>query len=97
MPQEIVIRPAAPAEAAMLLDVMRRAFGEYHGVLKPESSVFVETPELIAAKLAGGGGFWPCKVKHRLAASLPRRRRIGPIWAGWRSIPDCAGKASRNG
>ncbi|WP_395022847.1 GNAT family N-acetyltransferase [Dongia sp.] len=57
MPETIVIRPAAPGEAAVLLDVMRRAFAEYRGVLQPESSVFVETPELIAQKLAGGGGF----------------------------------------
>lgn len=36
---------------------MRRAFAEYRGVLKPESSVFAETAEMIGAKLAGGGGF----------------------------------------
>lgn len=54
---EIVIRTASPAEAVVLLNVMRRAFGEYRGVLKPESSVFVETEAVIAAKLAGGGGF----------------------------------------
>jgi len=57
MPETIAIRPAAPAEAQVLLSVMRRAFAEYRGVLVPESSVFVETPDLIAAKLAGGGGF----------------------------------------
>lgn len=53
----IVIRLAAPEEAAVLLDVMRRAFAEYRGVLKPESSVFVETESVIAGKLAAGGGF----------------------------------------
>jgi ribosomal protein S18 acetylase RimI-like enzyme len=57
MQQDIVIRHAAPAEAGVLLDVMRRAFAEYRGVLQPESSVFVETESLIAEKLAGGGGF----------------------------------------
>ena len=57
MRDEIVIRQAAVADAAVLLDVMRRAFAEYRGVLKPESSVFVETEAVIAAKLAGGGGF----------------------------------------
>ena len=54
---EPIIRTATQPEAGTLLAVMRRAFGEYRGVLQPESSVFVETPELIAAKLAGGGGF----------------------------------------
>jgi ribosomal protein S18 acetylase RimI-like enzyme len=54
---EIVIRPAAASEADVLLDVMRRAFAEYRGVLKPESSVFVETAALIAEKLGAGGGF----------------------------------------
>jgi predicted N-acetyltransferase YhbS len=57
MPETIVIRPAAPEEAPVLLDVMRRAFAEYRGVLQPESSVFVETAEVTAAKLAAGGGF----------------------------------------
>ena len=57
MPGEIDIRPAAPAEAEVLLDVMRRAFAEYRGVLQPESSVFVETATVIAEKLAVGGGF----------------------------------------
>jgi ribosomal protein S18 acetylase RimI-like enzyme len=57
MPEAIVIRPAAPAEAEVLLAVMRKAFAEYRGVLKPESSVFVETSEAIAEKLAAGGGF----------------------------------------
>ena len=57
MLDEIVIRAAAPEAAAVLLDVMRKAFGEYRGVLKPESSVFVETVAVIESKLAGGGGF----------------------------------------
>ncbi len=57
MPGEIVIRPAATAEAQVLLDVMRLAFAEYRGVLQPESSVFVETAAAIAEKLAAGGGF----------------------------------------
>lgn len=54
---EILIRPAAPAEAELLLGVMCRAFAEYRGVLRPESSVFVETEAMIAEKLRGGGGF----------------------------------------
>jgi ribosomal protein S18 acetylase RimI-like enzyme len=57
MLETIVIRHAASGEAAVLIDVMRRAFAEYRGVLQPESSVFVETESLIAEKLAGGGGF----------------------------------------
>jgi ribosomal protein S18 acetylase RimI-like enzyme len=57
MPETIDIRPAVPAEAGLLLAVMRGAFAEYRGVLRPESSVFVETEALIAEKLAGGGGF----------------------------------------
>jgi ribosomal protein S18 acetylase RimI-like enzyme len=57
MPEKIVIRPAVVDEAPVLLDVMRRAFAEYRGRLQPESSVFVETVEVTAAKLAAGGGF----------------------------------------
>jgi ribosomal protein S18 acetylase RimI-like enzyme len=51
------LRSAGPEEAAALLDLMRRAFSEYRGVLQPESSVFVETDTVIAEKLAAGGGF----------------------------------------
>lgn len=51
------IRNAGPDEAPVLLDLMRRAFGEYRAVLEPEPSVFVETEVAIAAKLADGGGF----------------------------------------
>jgi ribosomal protein S18 acetylase RimI-like enzyme len=57
MLETIVLRTAGQADADVLLDVMRRAFAEYRGVLVPESSVFVETASLIAKKLAGGGGF----------------------------------------
>jgi ribosomal protein S18 acetylase RimI-like enzyme len=55
--EAIVVRPAAPGEAAVLLDIMRSAFADYRGVLQPESSVFVETEAEIAAKLSAGGGF----------------------------------------
>jgi ribosomal protein S18 acetylase RimI-like enzyme len=61
MGEETVIRTAASAEAELLLAVMRRAFAEYRGVLRPESSVFVETAALIAEKLAGGGGYLALK------------------------------------
>ena len=57
MLREILIRPAASAEAELLLGVMCRAFAKYRGVLRPESSVFVETEAMIAEKLRGGGGF----------------------------------------
>jgi ribosomal protein S18 acetylase RimI-like enzyme len=57
MTDTIAIRNAGPGEAAVLLDLMRRAFAEYRGVLRPESSVFVETEPVIAAKLGQGGGF----------------------------------------
>ena len=57
MTDSILIRKAGANEAAALLDLMRRAFAEYSGVLKPESSVFVETETVLAGKLAEGGGF----------------------------------------
>ena len=57
MADTVSIRSAGPDEAALLLDLMRRAFSEYRGVLQPVSSVFVETETVIAGKLAEGGGF----------------------------------------
>src|SRR4051812_12894418 len=70
-PDEIVIRPAQPAEAEVLLEVMQRAFAEYRGVLQPESSVFVESAAMIGEKLAGGGGF----------LAVARERPVGCIIA----------------
>ncbi len=57
MTRPFAIRRAVPSEAPAILDLMRRAFGEYRGLLQPESSVFVETVEVVAAKLCGGDGF----------------------------------------
>jgi ribosomal protein S18 acetylase RimI-like enzyme len=72
---------------------MRRAFAEYRGVLRPESSVFIETDALIAEKLAGGRGFLAendgrpvgCVIAESKGAKgylgrlavLPEARRIG--------------------
>ncbi len=64
MADTITIRSAGPAEAALLLDLMRRAFAEYRGVLQPESSVFVETAAAIAGKLGEGGGFLAVARAH---------------------------------
>jgi ribosomal protein S18 acetylase RimI-like enzyme len=74
MRDEIVIRPAASAEAAVLLDVMRRAFAEYRGVLRPESSVFVETETVIAEKLGGGGGFLALENDQPVGCIIAERK-----------------------
>jgi len=57
MTEPIRIRNVGSDQAAALRDLVRRAFGEYRGVLQPESSVFVETEAVVARKLAEGGGF----------------------------------------
>jgi ribosomal protein S18 acetylase RimI-like enzyme len=81
--EEIVIRSAAPAEAALVLQVMRGAFAEYRGVLKPESSVFVETAAAVAEKLAAGGGFLAIEKEQPVACIiaelLGRRGYLGRL------------------
>jgi ribosomal protein S18 acetylase RimI-like enzyme len=74
MPETVVIRSAGPGEAAVLLAVLRRAFGEYRGALVPESSVFAETPDLIAEKLAGGGGFLALDGKKPVGCLIAEAR-----------------------
>ena len=81
MPEAILIREAAPSDADALLDVMRRAFAEYRGVLQPESSVFVETVPLIAAKLAGGCGFLAFD-RHRPVGCIIAEEKDGSGYLG---------------
>jgi ribosomal protein S18 acetylase RimI-like enzyme len=92
MLEATVIRRAAPAEAAVLLDVMRRAFAEYRGVLKPESSVFVETEAAIAGKLAAGGGFLAIENEQPVGCIIAElkgdhgylgRLAVDPALRGW--------------
>ena len=51
------IRPAAADDAAVLLDLLLRAFGEYEGRLDPPSGANRETVATIAGKLVAGGAF----------------------------------------
>jgi ribosomal protein S18 acetylase RimI-like enzyme len=70
MAETTSIRSAGPQEAAALLDLMRRAFAEYRGVLRPESSVFVESEAVIAEQLAHGGGFVAVCDGHRVGCVI---------------------------
>jgi predicted N-acetyltransferase YhbS len=87
----IVIRAARTAEAGLVLAVMHRAFGQYRGRLRPESSVFTESAPAIAEKLAGGGGFLAehggqaigCVIAEDLAdRAYLGRLSVDPAWRG---------------
>ena len=51
-----VIRPAVPGDAEALAGLIQGAFAEYGGRLVPPSAALDETPEGIAAELAGAYG-----------------------------------------
>jgi ribosomal protein S18 acetylase RimI-like enzyme len=78
-----VIRDAGPDEAPALLDLMRRAFGEYRGVLQPESSVFAETAAAVGVRLAAGGGFVAERGSRAvgcvIAEAKPQRGYLGRL------------------
>ena len=49
-----LIRAARPDEAAAIVALIQRAFGEYRGKLRPESGALQETPETIRAAMKAG-------------------------------------------
>ena len=50
----LLIRPARLDEAEAVVALIQRAFGEYRGKLRPESSALLETPETIRAAMKTG-------------------------------------------
>jgi len=49
-----LIRAAQPNEAAAIVALLQRAFGEYRGKLRPESGALQETPDTIRAVMKTG-------------------------------------------
>ena len=88
-----LIRAARPDEAAAIVALLQRAFGEYRGKLRPESSALLETAETIRAAMKTGtillaergGRILGCvSVRHKddcayagRLAVEPMERRIG--------------------
>lgn len=56
MNEEILIGRARPGDAAQILDLVRLAFGEYRGLLEPESSALRETVDSLRQALASHAG-----------------------------------------
>ncbi len=56
MGDTLVLRPATPADAAILAATIAAAFEQYRGKLVPESGAFRETADSIAAELRKGAG-----------------------------------------
>jgi N-acetylglutamate synthase-like GNAT family acetyltransferase len=50
----LLIRAARPEDAAAIVALIQRAFGEYRGKLRPESGALQETPDTIRAVMKTG-------------------------------------------
>ena len=88
-----LIRAARPDEAAAIVALLQRAFGEYRGKLRPESSALLETADTIRAAMKAatilvaerGGRILGCVSVRRNDDSAyagrlavePMERRIG--------------------
>lgn len=55
MREPITLRPAARTEAAAVLAVIHAGFGQYRGLLVPESSAFKETVDSVRGTIEIGG------------------------------------------
>lgn len=53
---DLTLRRATPSDARLVLDLIQTAFAEYRGKLVPDSGAYGETPQSIAAHLAGRQG-----------------------------------------
>jgi len=50
----LLIRPARPEEAEAIVALIHRAFGQYRGMLRPESSALSESADSIRAAMKAG-------------------------------------------
>jgi len=76
-----VIRAARPDEAAAIVALIQRAFGQYRGKLRPESGALQETPETIRAVMKTGT-ILLAERGGRILGCVSVRRKDGCAYAG---------------
>ena len=76
-----LIRAARPDEAEAVVALIQRAFGEYRGKLRPESSALLETAETIRAVIKTGT-ILLAERGGRILGCVSVRRKGGCAYAG---------------
>ena len=76
-----LIRAARPDEAAAIVALIQRAFGEYRGKLRPESGALQETPETIRAAMKAGT-ILLVERAGRILGCVSVRRKDDCVYAG---------------
>ena len=79
--QTIITRPAVPAESGAVAEIMRMAFAEYRGRIRPESSALRETAESVTQLLRVGRVF-VAEIDGRLAGCVEARSEGDTVYLG---------------
>jgi len=79
---DILVRPATPADAALLARTIAAAFAQYRGKLVPESSAFTETPEAIARQFANGAGAFIAERDGQTMGCVMTEPMAGDLYFG---------------
>lgn len=77
----LLIRAAQPSEAEAIVALIQRAFGQYRGQLRPESSALRETPETIRAAIKTDAVLL-AERDGRVLGCISVRRKDGHAYAG---------------
>lgn len=87
-PSAILIRPALPAESAEVAAIMRSAFAEHRGRIRPESSALKETAESVA-KFLRTARIFVAETEGRLVGSVQAKAEDDGVYLGRLSVlPD---------
>jgi predicted N-acetyltransferase YhbS len=76
-----LIRAARPDEAAALVALLQRAFGEYRGKLRPESGALLETADTIRAAMRSAT-ILVAERQGRILGCVSVRRKDDSAYAG---------------
>lgn len=82
----MIVRAAAPEEAAAIVAVVHAAFAEYRGRLRPESAALSETAEMVAGQITAHGGF-VAEADGRIVGAVLYKVKPDAIYFGRLAVP----------
>jgi ribosomal protein S18 acetylase RimI-like enzyme len=84
----VITRPALPAESGVVAEIMRAAFAEHRGRIRPDSSALEETAESVAEFLRAHRIF-VAEIEGRLVGSVQAKVEDDGVYLGRLSVlPD---------